>query len=220
MLAYELSDNIIPQLRLSDSVSKALQLMSDFKISHLPVVAEDKYLGLIGEDDLLDVENKNNHIEFFQHHFVPAFIHSDNHFLFAVNVSNLYQTNIIPVINDEKDLLGTISHQVLLTALGEFAGASEPGALMELKIDRTKFNVSEINRIVESDGANILHLNISIRPDDSNVRVTIIINKREISTLMASFERYDYSINFHSGEELFENDIDTNYRHLMNYLDI
>ena len=220
MLAYELSDNIVPQLKLSDSVSKALQLMTDFKISHLPVVADDKYLGLIGEDDLYDIENKNQQIDLFQHYFVPAFINGSNHILFAVNISNLYQTNIIPVINDEKDLLGTISHQALLTALGEFAGASEPGAMMELTIDRNKFNVAEINRIVESDGANILHLNISIRPNDSYVRVTIIINKREISTLMAAFGRYDYSITFQSGDEVFENDIDTNYRHLMNYLDI
>lgn len=220
MLAYELTNNIIPQLKLTDSLSKALQLMRDFKISHLPVVAEEKYLGLISEDDLLDEENKNRLIEAFEKSFVPASINANNHFLFAVTIANLYQTNIIPVINDSRDLLGTISHQSLIIALGELAGASEPGGMMELRVERTKFNVSEINRIVESDGASILHLNISIRPDDIFVIVNIIVNKREISTLMAVFERYDYSITFFSGEEIFESDIDTNYRHLMNYLDI
>ncbi len=220
MLAYELTNNIIPQLKLTDSLSKALQLMRDFKISHLPVVAEEKYLGLISEDDLLDEENKNRLIEAFENSFVPASINANNHFLFVVTIANLYQTNIIPVINDSRDFLGTISHQSLITALGELAGASEPGGMMELRVERTKFKVSEINRIVESDGASILHLNISIRPDDNFVIVNIIVNKREISTLMAAFERYDYSITFYSGEEVFESDIDTNYRHLMNYLDI
>ena len=72
MLAQELSSNILPQLQLSDTVAKALQLMSDFKITHLPVVSEEKYLGLIREDDLLDEENKKIPIEFFQNDFIPA----------------------------------------------------------------------------------------------------------------------------------------------------
>ena len=220
MLAYELINNIIPQLKLSDTVSKALQLMSDFKITHLPVVSEEVFLGLISEDDLLDKENKKSQIEHFQNDFIPASINSGKHFLQAVNISNLYQTNVIPVINDENALVGTISGQALLTALGDFAGVNEPGAIIELEIERSNFNLSEINRIVESDGAIILHLNVATLRESLLLQVTICINKKEISTLIAAFERYDYSITSYSGEQLFENDIDSNYRHLMNYLDI
>ena len=71
MLAQELINNSLPQLQLTDTVSKALQLMSDFKMTHLPVVSEDKYLGMIGEDDLLDEENKKIEIEFFKNDFIP-----------------------------------------------------------------------------------------------------------------------------------------------------
>ncbi len=220
MLAFELTNNIIPQLQLSDTVSKALQLMSDFKITHLPVVSDEKYLGLISEDDLLDEDDKKIAIEYFQEDFLPASINTNKHFLQAVDISNLYQTNVIPVTNEQNDLVGTISGQSLITALGNFAGAIETGAMIELQMERTKFNISELNRIVESDGALILHLNISAVPETLFVKVTIHINKREISTLIAAFERYDYSITYYSGEELFENDIDNNYRHLMNYLDI
>ncbi len=220
MLAYQLTNNIIPHLKLSDTVSKALQLMSDFKITHLPVVSEEIFLGLISEDDLLDEENKKTQIEFFQNDFIPAYINSSKHFLHAVSISNLYQTNVIPVINEENALIGTISGQALLTALGDFSGANEPGAMIELQMERSNFNISEINRIVESDGAIILHLNITTIPETLLLQVTISINKREISTLIAAFERYDYSITWYSGEQLFENDIDSNYRHLMSYLDI
>jgi acetoin utilization protein AcuB len=58
MTTLQLIDNTIPQLRLPDSVAKALQLMNDFKITHLPVVSEDKFLGIISEEDLLDEKNK------------------------------------------------------------------------------------------------------------------------------------------------------------------
>ncbi len=220
MLAYELSNNILPQLKLSDTVSKALQLMNDFKITHLPVVAEEKYLGLIGEDDLLDQENGKGTIEFFQNNFIPASVKSDTHFLNAVTVSNHYQTNVIPVVNEANEFLGTIAGQTLLDALGSFSGANEPGAVIVLEMDRNRFAISEISRIVESDGAAIYHLNITLKKDSPLLQVTLHLNKREISIIIAAFERYEYTVTYYSGEELFENEIDNNYRHLMNYLDI
>jgi len=220
MLAYELSNNILPQLRLSDTVSKALQLMSDFKITHLPVVAEEKYLGLVSEDDLMDQENEKSTIEFFQNSFIAASVKADTHFLKAVTVSNHYQTNVIPVVNEANEFLGTIAGQTLLDALGNFSGANEPGAVIVLEMERIRFAISEISRIVESDGAVIYHLNLTIKKDSPLLQVTIHLNKREISTIIASFERYEYTVTYYSGEELFENEIDNNYRHLMNYLGI
>ena len=220
MLAQELINNILPQLQLTDTVSKALQLMSDFKITHLPVISEDKYLGMIGEDDLLDEENKKITIEFFQNDFIPASINYNKHFLNAVTISSQYQTNIIPVVTETNEFVGAISGQELLAALGNFSGANETGAVIVLEMERSNFSISEISRIVESDGAVILHLNITIKPDTSLLQITIHLNKREISVIIAAFERYDYTISYYSGEQMFENEIDNNYRHLMNYLDI
>jgi hypothetical protein len=57
-------------------------------------------------------------------------------------------------------------------------------------------------------------------PPSPLLQVTLQINKREISTIIASFERYEYSVAYYSGEELFESDISVNYQNLMNYLDI
>ena len=54
MFAGELISQSIPFLQLDDTVGKALQEMSDFHVSHLPVVNEEKYIGLISEDILLD----------------------------------------------------------------------------------------------------------------------------------------------------------------------
>jgi hypothetical protein len=73
---------------------------------------------------------------------------------------------------------------------------------------------------VESDGATILHLNVAPHILSHLLEVTLQINKKEISTIIATFERYEYSVTFYSGEELFENEISTNYNHLMNYLSI
>lgn len=220
MLAFELNNNDIPHLQLQDTVAKALQLTSDFKVSHLPVVAEEKYIGLISEDDLLDVHNKNMMIEFLQKDFIEASINENDHFLQAVNISNQYQTNIVPVTNLDKELIGTISGQTLLKTLGHFSGSQDIGGIIVLEMERHQFSISEISRVVESNDAFVLHLNTSIQPETGLLRATIHLNRKELSTVVAAFERYEYNVVHYFGEEKFENEIHSNYRHLMNYLDI
>ena len=113
-----------------------------------------------------------------------------------------------------------ITSSDLLKSLGNFAGANEIGGIIVLEMERSQFAISEISRIVESNDCTILHLNSTVDASNGLLTVTLHINKREISTVVATFERYDYQVLYQFGIENFENEIDNNYRHLMNYLDI
>ncbi|MBC7867635.1 MAG: CBS domain-containing protein [Gloeobacteraceae cyanobacterium ES-bin-316] len=220
MLTLDLINNNIPRLQLQDKIAKALQLINDFRVTHLPVVAEDKYLGLLSEEDLLDAEDQKQTIEVLQQHFIHTSVKDNIHFLNAVNASIQSDTNIIPVVNDEGDLAGVISITDLLKTLGNFAGANEIGGIIVLEMERSQFALSEISRIVESNDCTILHLNSNADPITGLLTVTLHLNKREISSVVATFERYDYDVIYYFGNENFENEIHSNYRHLMNYLDI
>lgn len=220
MLTVELINSNIPRLKLQDSVSKALQLINDYRVTHLPVVQDDKYLGLVSEDDLLDMEQDKVPVELMQESFVYAAVSENEHFLTAVNCCNQFETTVVPVINEEKELLGVITTPDLLKALGNFAGTNEIGGIVVLEMERSQFAISEISRIVESNDATILHLNTTVHPETGMLTVTIHINKKEIAAIVATFERYDYDVIYYFGTENFENEIHTNYRHLMNYLDI
>lgn len=220
MLTTELINNNIPQLHLQDTVSKALQLINDYRISHLPVVQEEKYLGLISEDDLLDADDDRLAIQALQEHFTIAFVKENEHFLNAVNCSNKYETSVVPVINEQSELVGVITVADLLKALGDFSGANEIGGIIVMEMERSQFAISEISRIVESNDAHILHLNTTVQPDTGMLTVTLHLNKKEIASIVSSFERYEYDVIYFFGDEKFENEIHVNYRHLMNYLDI
>ena len=50
MLAQQLIQNSYPTLNLFDKISFALQLMEDYDVLHLPVLNEEKFVGLIGKD--------------------------------------------------------------------------------------------------------------------------------------------------------------------------
>src|SRR4051812_15899718 len=99
MLTIDLINNNIPRLQLKDSVSKALRLISDFRVTHLPVIKDDTFLGLISEDDLLDQDAPKMPMELMQEFFIQAAVHDNEHFLNAVTCSNQFDTTVVPVIN-------------------------------------------------------------------------------------------------------------------------
>ena len=218
MLTTDLINNTIPQLQLRDTVAKALGLINDFRITHLPVVSEGRFLGLISESDLLDAENGTGTIEGMQSFFLPAAVKENIHFLNAVNYSNQFETSIVPVVNEVNELLGVITIVDLLKMLGNFSGANEIGGIIVMEMERSQFAISEISRIVESNNATVLHLNTTVHPETGLLTVTLHLNKKEIIAIVAAFERYEYNIVFSFSDEKFDDDIDDNYRHFMNYL--
>jgi acetoin utilization protein AcuB len=220
MLTAHLLNKNIPQLRLQDSVSKALQLINDYRISHLPVVEDTLFLGLISEDDLLDAADRKNFIETLQHNFLKISVPSNVHFLNAVSCSIQFDITVIPVVDFENKYKGSISSVDLLKTLGDFAGAEEIGGIIVLEMKRSQFAISEISRIVESNDCTILHLNTTEDSLSGLLKVTLHINKREISSVLSTFERYEYNIIYSFGNEKFNNEIDSNYQNLMSYLDI
>ena len=220
MLTNELINHAIPQLQLQDSISRALQIIQEHQLSHLPVVSGNKYLGMIGEDDLLDAGQENGSIAILQENFIAVAVRDGEHFLNAVKCCNLFETTLVPVINHQNELLGVITATDLLKALGDYSGSNEMGGIIILEMDRSKFAISEISRIVESNDATILHLNTTFKSENSLLTVTLHLNKKEIATIVAAFERYEYTIVHYFGDEKFENEIHSNYRHLMSYLDI
>jgi acetoin utilization protein AcuB len=220
MLTKDLINNNIPRLQLKDSVSKALQLINDFRISHLPVVSDDKFLGLVSEDDLLDAEYEKNSIDVLQDTFINAAVAGNVHFLNAVSNSISFDTTVVPVVINEGEYLGVITTNDLLKTLGNFAGADEIGGIVVLEMERSQFSISEISRIVESNDCTILHLNTTADAVSGLLTVTLHINKKEIASIIATFERYEYDVIYSFGNEKFENEISTNYQNLMNYLDI
>lgn len=220
MLTAALINNNIPRLQLLDTVSKAKQLIADFNLTHLPVVSENKFLGLISEDDLLDIDEEKAYIELIQEHFLLISVPCDVHFLNAVSFSNQHETNVIPVVNKTGDFLGAISGTDLLKTMGEFAGANELGGLIILEMERSQFSISEISRIVESNDCTILHLNTTIHPQSGLLTVTLHINRKEISTVISTFERFEYNVLYNFGIQQFEDETESNYKNLMHYLNI
>lgn len=219
MLNKELISTSIPSLKMTDSVFQAMELMAEFYVKQLPVVAEDKYVGLVFEDDLMNIDDTAD-LASVSTHFSKVSVHGSMHFIDAVQTANDYHLTIVPVIEKDNDFTGVILVADLLRHLGKITGASEPGGLVVLEMDQRNFSFAEISKLIETNDAQITQLNTSWDNSSDSFIVTIKINKFEISDIVATFQRYDYQVKYYFGEELYENELKDNYDHLMNYLSI
>ncbi len=219
MLNREIISASIPNLSPADSIFRALELMNEFHVSQLAVVENEKYLGLAFEDDLLNLD-ENALLSSAADRFSKVAVQASTHFIEAIQIANDYHLSLVPVIEKEGIFAGSITVADLLLQWGKLTGTSEPGAVIVLEMEQRSFSFSEICKLVETNDAQITQLNTCWDSSAEAFLVTLKINKFEISDIIATFQRYEYQVKYYFGEELYENELRSNYDHLMNYLNI
>ncbi len=219
MLATQLINSGFPSVHLTDSASLALQLMEDYDVQHLPVLVEDKFVGLVAKSDLLDLSEEQT-IGSESTPILPYSIKGEEHFLTALKLAAEKEISLVPVINDQSELLGVISMTELLYRLSNFLGNNEPGGMIVLEISKRNFSFGEICRLVETNDALITQCNTFTEPETGLVIITLKINKIEISAIVATFQRYEYIVRYYFGEEQYHNELKDNYNHLLAYLNV
>lgn len=220
MLNKDLISGSIPTLAVTDQVHHALQLMADSHLSHLPVVADNNYLGLISEDDLLNSEDDSMMLGALDQHFSRLSVRDNTHFTEAVKICNDYSLSVVPVTEEQGGWTGAIAREDLLKALARITGVDVPGGIIVLEMEQKAFSFSEISKLVETNDAQLTQLNTYFDKEPGVFLITLKINKFEISDIVATLQRYEYHVKYYFGEELYENELKANYDHLMNYLSI
>ncbi len=169
MIALELINNEIPPLKHSDSAEKALNWMDEFKVSHLPVLKNGNFVGLVSESDLLDqMELDKNLDELFQHLPRPYVLSKDHIYQVLSRLSELKLT-LIPVLGENEDFIGCITAQQLMELFAKTGSIREHGGIIVLEMAKIDYSLAQIAQIVESNDAKILSSFIMSSPDSTNI---------------------------------------------------
>ena len=220
MLASQIVDTHIPILKPTDSTARALAIMQDYKISHLAVVSKNKLQGLISEEAILTSVKLNQKIADYQLAFSHPSVLSSQHVYEVMGIMSDLGIAIVPVVDAANNYLGLITPAAFLNFFSEITSISNPGGIIVLEVGQRDYSLVEIAKIVESNDAHILSSYISSKPDSVKIEITLKIDKTELSSIILSFERYNYrvvqSFNQH---KLFEDSMDR-FNSLMNYLNI
>ena len=220
MLTRELISPSLPILHLNDKIFNALQMMNDCHVSHLAVDDDGKYVGTVNEEVLMQAADDTVEIREIKESFAGFSVNQNDHFLKALQLAVENRLSVVPVINENKELLGVVSYREMLKQASEFVNVKDPGGLIVLEMEAKDYSFNAISRIIESNDAQIKQLNTTTDPQNGLIQVTIKVDKPEISDIVATFQRYEYNVKYYFGEELYENELKSNYDNLMNYLKI
>ncbi len=218
MLSQQIISQLIKPLGLSSNTQDALNQSEALHIQHIPIVENNELLGVLNTADFIEdeIEPLINFEQFIQ----PVSIHTNEHIYAVIKKMTEHHISVLPVVNADNEYAGAITYETLLPYLNNMMGAAEPGAVIELEVEAKQYSLGEISRIVETNDAQITQLNSSLNPQTGIKNIILKINKLEVSAIVATFQRYDYNIINYYGEEQYENEMQHNYNHLMNYLEI
>jgi len=218
MLVSQLINTSFPALNITDKVMYALQLMDEYDVLHLPVMNADKYAGIVGKEELLG-EDENSLLSSI-YTIEPLMVKNEELVLTALKTVAKYHLSLLPVANEQAELMGNLLTKDLLTALATFMGTDEKGAIIVLETNKRHFSFGELSRLVETNDAFITQLNTYTETTTGLLIVTIKINRIEVSDIIATFQRYDYAVRYYFGEEEYANELRENYDHLITYLNM
>lgn len=219
MLVSEITHSSIPALHYDDTVEEAIDLLQQNNVQHLPVLNEDKYEGLLSLDELL-VAGNSDHISTLKNKFIHVSVFANQHFLTALKVMVTVDVSVLPVLSPNNEFAGTVSQHELLHALYAYLNCDEPGGVFVVEMNRQKFSVGELCRLVETNDAFVTQLNTYAEHLSGLLIVTFKINKTEVSDVLATLQRYEYAVRYYFGEEHYENELKENFENLMSYLNV
>jgi len=221
MLAKELISDVVPVIRTSETGTKALNWMEIFRVSHLPVVNNEDFLGLISDTDIYDLNLPDEPIGAHPLSLIRPFVYDNQHIYEVIDLISRLKLTVVPVLNSENKYMGCITLHDLVAHFSEITAASEPGGIIILEMNIHDYSLSEIAQIMESNDVKILSLYVSTQKDSTKINVTLKLNTNNLTSVIQFLERYNYSIkaSFLDNEQL-EHFYQERFDSFMNYLDV
>ncbi len=220
MTAKTLIAHDIPALSLQQTGRDAFHLLSDYHVKHLPVVHDDKLVGILSEEDVFNHKLYDPISAYDFSLLRRAAVLENEHVFEVMRLMGDMRLTVIPVVDIEGNYLGLVSQNDLLRYFAQTASFSEQGAVLVLQMPRRDYSLSTIAHIVEDENVKILSAFVTSNPDPEYVELTLKLDNTDLSKVIASLERHEYDVKETFGELERSDFMRERYDALMHYLDL
>ncbi len=220
MQAASLISYSIPPLKLSDKGEKAIGWMNDFHVRHLPVVEDGKLLGLLSEDEVLNFSDPDLSIQENRPSFLVKFVSTDQHLYDVMKLVVDSNLSVVPVLDNTGEYLGIITVENLIKQLVESGSITHPGGVLVLEMAPRDYSLAEIARLIESENAAILSSFITSPYGKSTIELTLKLNKEDLKHIVATLERFNYTVKSFFYESEYLDSLNERYQSLIRYLNV
>jgi len=194
MVAKDLISEVIPSLKTSDLGQTALNWMEIFRVSHLPIVNNQDFLGLISDADIYDMNQPEEPIGNHTLTLFKPYVEGEQHIFEVIGLASRLKLSVIPVLDSKNHFMGVITTSDLLRHLAGISSMDQPGGIIVLELIERDYSLSQIAQIVESNNVKVLSMYITSPPESTKLEVTLKVNTSDLVSVIRTFERYNYEV--------------------------
>lgn len=194
MLAYNLISDVILAVNSSEKGQKVLTSMDIFRVSHLPVVDDDRYLGVVSDKLIYDLNLVEEPIGKELSKFNTSHVHEDQHIFEVAMLMYKLKLSVIAVLNASHEYIGAITLYDLARRFARYFSLQEIGGVVVLEVNEIDYSLAQISQIVESNDTKILSFFMNRLPGTHTLELILKLDKEDLSPVIQSFVRYDYNV--------------------------
>jgi acetoin utilization protein AcuB len=195
MIAEELINDMVPALTMKDDAEKAILWMGELRTNFLPVIENSHFKGFISEEIIFennDLEKKISSIRLIGDN---CYLNKNQHFYDVIKLFKDFNIDMVAIVDDDDLYLGVVTIDDIMNAFSQTSAIQSPGGIIIIKLKQIDYSLSEVARLIEENNAKILSTYIKADPIESDrILLTLKINTSEISRIIATLERFGYTI--------------------------
>lgn len=208
----------IPVFKVEDSMKEVIHFFETTAFSHVAVIEDGRYLGVLSENDLENLK-VGDKIEEYRYNLDNFFTRKDANWLDVLEGFARNEANLMPVLGENEKVVG---YYDLTDVVGVFIDTpffTDPGNILVIAKGAKDYSFSGISQIVESNNAKFIGGFITDMRNDV-VQITIKISTSNFSDVVQTFRRYNYSIVFGNSDDKFLEDLKDRSNYLDKYLNV
>jgi len=192
MVAKEIINQNIPTIPLQVSVEESLNFFEESSYDYLPVIDNNYYIGLLPYLDI-EVQDKSdkliNQLNIIKKHFIAEeALFTDILESFLKN-----ETNILPIIKRDNTYIGSILFEDFKDYCVDSLFLFHEGISFEVILTSEK-KISDVVFLIESEGAQILSLLPKYDDLNTNISLSIKINKKNTDDVFSLLRLKKYKV--------------------------
>jgi acetoin utilization protein AcuB len=204
MIVEEMMTTDVITLSPNDSIAKAIKVLHQFNIRHIPIVNDQLQLvGIISDRDVRDASpsifHRDVHIEDLQKplkEIMKSDVITAHPLDFVEEIAAIFyehRIGCLPITKGNK-LVGIVTETDILHTLIQLTGAHQPGSQIEVKVENKAGVLSEVTAVFQQSRTNILSVLVYPDKDEKHKMIVFRIQTLNPTSIITELKRHGYTV--------------------------
>ena len=213
------SDHISPIHPIDETSNRkeCIEVMFDNLCYELPVMRDGKMYGTVLLDECIHSQEDTIHtlVE-------PGFtsVYYNSHLIDVLHIFNASRANVCCVLGENLEWTGIITKTLVLEGLAKSLTVEQSGAVLIVEMAAHQYSSSEVARIIEGEGSQLLGLWLTNLEESGRIRASLKLNTQHAERIIIGLQRYGYETIAAFGDDDYKENVERRFQSLMKYIDL